>query len=610
MKKPIILILICLGLIFLESCKCEGPGGEEPIVLAKGQVFDYDKNPIESAKIKVNYDSNNGESKVATGVTDANGNFSIELPRSNRYVINISKVGYSFTSTSFQNDKTVFDSIPESVFYLNQATVETIDPTVGGTVTVTNTQSFGSNSSRADWTQSPTGSLPIVLDDSGRVASFRMPDQLKQAWDIQVKNEARLSATRLRLRPNTLVNAQGNAPQGNVSVSVSAIDVFAPNGMPGRNIARTAREQTGPMQSFGALAVEIYDNDQSYNLNSNQDASAEIVMPIPDWQLELAEDFPKSVPIVFYNEETGVWEEDGRAFLNDSLKAYVGQISHFSSINFDIIKTGPSANAAFRFNNTTPAGSNELIFPFQVELTTEDAVSNQLFVRTRTIDLVNGGNDILLVGEFGGGSIKQYGISMNRLPINSPVAVTFFNNAPNPDANALFVLQTNGGSTDITMDPWGTPDSTEFVTNVYSESRFVAPDLFTDINTGTQGDTLVAMCLNGAGTHYRISFAARDLGFDAATPGGGLALTFNDNSGCLTGNIFVTGNPDFNELFKTVTGPPEDPEWMVQVYEVPITSICSDASITSYTVTIAKQSDPGLSLFTYNTDVGSCVFAP
>ncbi len=613
MKKPIILILVCLGLIFLESCNCEGPGEEEPTVLAKGQVFDYSQNPIESAKIKISYTSENEESNVAMGLTDANGAFSIELPKSNRFVINVSKVGYGFTSTTFQDNETPFDSIPKSIFYLNQATVATIDPTVGGTVTVTNTQSFGSNSSRADWSQSPTGSLPIVLDDSGRVASFRMPDQLKQAWDIQVKNQARLSATRLRLRPNTLVNAQGNAPQGNVSVSMSAIDVFAPNGMPGRNIARTVREQSGPMQSFGAVAVEIYDNEQSYNLNRNQEASAEIVMPIPDWQLELAEDFPKSVPILFFNEESGVWEEDGRAVLNDSLNAYVGTISHFSSINFDIIKTGPSSNLAFTFNVTTPTPEpNELQLPFQVELTTEDAMTNQLFVRTRTIDAVNGGNPLC---DFGSVAVPPantqttYGISMNRLPENSPVAVTFFNPAATPVAQALYILQTTTGSIDITNDPWGTPDCTQIETDFYSNSVLINPQQFLDKVTPSEtADTLVAMCLEGG--NYRVSIASRDLSFDATV---GTILNFEkilvlpSDPTCSSYQDLTLGTSTFTEIFKTVTGPPENPEWLVQTFEVPISSICNDASIEGFTVQIFPSSDPTDLKGTFDVDVATCV---
>ncbi|MEP1781351.1 carboxypeptidase-like regulatory domain-containing protein, partial [Reichenbachiella sp.] len=565
-------LLMFLILVAIESCSCEDNIPDQNI--AAGKVLNYDGQGIEGVTIEVIHLNDNMQGK-----TDAEGRFEISVPRSKSYVINITKKGFGFRSVVYQ-DSLELDSIPYNEYYLNQATVATIDASIGGTVTVTNTESLGSSSSRADWSQSPTGKLPLVLDDSGRVASFIMPEKLKSAWDIQSQNKARLPRASLRIAGNSLVNKSGAPAQGNISVSISATDMFSPNGMPGNNIATTNRGQTGPMQSFGAVSIEVYDDDQSYNLDQESKATAEVIIPVPDWQLELRKENRDAIPLLYYNESNGVWEENGQAIFDDSLKAYRAQLTHFSSINFDIIKTDPSSSLSFSFQNTTPMpAANELILPFRVELTTEDAADNMLYVRTRTIDAINGGNPLCEISSapIPGGTLTTYGISMNRLPPLSPVAVVFFNDVINPVAQSLYVLQTGPGDQTITDDPWNVPSCMDITNEVFSDITSINTDIYATANP--TDPVLVAMCLNAAGTHYRVSLASRDLTFDALDPTTGININFIDVEqfpgdpfcGSSYQELWNAATP-FVELFKTQVGPPENPEWLVQVLEVPVTS--------------------------------------
>ena len=340
-----VLTAFAVIIMFAWSCKVDE-------LTISGDVVDYQGNPISEALISVNVTMDKDKkSEIITkkGESDKEGKFTIEVPESSRYVINVRKKEYGFVSVLLQ-DSIKFDTIPPNTYYLQKATVVEIDPSVGGTVTVTNTQSFGTSASRADWDQSPTGNLPLVVDDSGVLVGFIMPEVLQRPWDLHAGNSAQLSAASISIPANSLVNSSGTQPQNSVRVSISSIDLFAPNGMPGNNIAISSNGESGTMQSFGAVVIEIYDDKQSYNLDRKNKVSAELLIPVPEWQLELEPDLPKSVPILYYDEQTGLWNEESSAIYIDSLRAYRGILSHFSVVNFDIIKTDPSACASFYFD--------------------------------------------------------------------------------------------------------------------------------------------------------------------------------------------------------------------------------------------------------------------
>lgn len=493
-----ILIVLAVFITFMWSCKVDEP--QIDTLPVNGDVIDYQGNPIAEALITINIKvDNDKESAIITekGESDKEGKFSIEVPQSTRYVVNVRKKGFGFVSVLLQ-DSIKFDTIPSSTYYLQKATVVEIDPSVGGTVTVTNTQSLGTSASRADWSQSATGNLPLVLDASGRIASFIMPESLQNAWELHASNSVQLPAASLNIRPNTLTNSSGSQPGNNISVSISSVDMFAPNGMPGNNLAITSNGESGTMQSFGAVVIEVYDDEQSYNLDNKNKATAELVIPVPEWQLEMEPDLPRSVPILYYDEETGLWNEESSATYIDSLKSYRGTLSHFSVVNFDIIKTDPSACASFFFD-TDPGFSA----PFWAEVTTQDFADNQLYVRSRVVG--NSSNPLCTTN-------PNNGFSLNRLPPNSFTAVAFYEDPASPIAKALYVLKTRDpGYPEITSLTH--PTCLEIQNDTFCDKKEITSDPFIDQNNFPAiSPILIAICAEGS--NYKISVASNDPTFD------------------------------------------------------------------------------------------------
>lgn len=558
---------------------CEDPG-----ISVRGLVRDYDQNPIGGATVVVYY-TKDGQISNVNCKSDTEGRFELNVTKSVKYTLNISKKEYGMTSVSFQNENGV-DSIPEDIYYLNKATVATIDAAAGGTVTVTNTQSRGSASSQADWSELPTGTLPMILDDSGRVESFSMPAALKNVWDAQMKKQMNLSATRVRIPGNALVNRTGNPAQGNVQVAISAIDIFAPGGMPGNDIARNSNRQSGTMVSYGAISINVYDDEQTYNLNESDKITAEMVMPIPAWRLEMQEELPRTVPLLYFDEKTGIWNEEGTAILDDSLMVYTTQLSHFSSFNMDIIKSDPSTSAIFTYGQTCPTVTDEEIeTPIQIELVTLDGAGAPIFRYrnlTSTYDCAAlMSTDPCFVSSFG--DTHKYAFSLNRLPVDEPTAVTLFDGDV---ARALFVFRTPPTGNQLITDGGGaTPNCAEMVAHIDGSSPYtgaIGPN--GDIVFPTTAiDPIAAICWDGS--NYMLSVASIDPAFDPVA--NGWSIVFNGTlSGFETGNYVDSPTScnsstyflsdankfepfdNFSTTDPTSTPPGAVPTWNVQVYRV------------------------------------------
>ncbi len=81
--------------------------------------------------------------------------------------------------------------------------------------------------------------------------------------------------------------------------------------------------------SFGALSLELTDMDgNQVQLGEGQTATIRMKVPTP-----LLAEAPASIPLWHFDEEKGQWVEEGEAKL-EGLE-YVGEVSHFSSWNFD-----------------------------------------------------------------------------------------------------------------------------------------------------------------------------------------------------------------------------------------------------------------------------------
>lgn len=140
------------------------------------------------------------------------------------------------------------------------------------------------------------------------------------------------STAQVDLPANGLVPKNGGTPAGTVNVSVTPINpAVDPNLMPG-DFTGVSAGGTTPIESFGAMLVDIRDNAGTrYNLAAGKTSTIRIPLGT------LSPNPPATLPLWFFDEATGLWKEEGTATLTGTApnQFYEGTVTHFSYWNAD-----------------------------------------------------------------------------------------------------------------------------------------------------------------------------------------------------------------------------------------------------------------------------------
>lgn len=99
--------------------------------------------------------------------------------------------------------------------------------------------------------------------------------------------------------------------------------------VPGDLFAENVEGKIGILESFGMAHIELLDNTGK-ELKIKEGSKAIITLPIPPSMVSIA---PSTMEMWFFDEVKGIWKEEGIGTKQGS--AYVGEVSHFSSWNFD-----------------------------------------------------------------------------------------------------------------------------------------------------------------------------------------------------------------------------------------------------------------------------------
>lgn len=463
--------LILMALAFILAVSCKRPPKQE-MVKVEGKIVDTSGEVVAEGKLEIYTPNAEGVPQLTT-VPFKNGQIAGEVPKSNRYVVNVKVRGYGLVSKVFTNE------LPAYTYELKKATTVTVSPLMGFVAIDANNNCLGSFSKRSDWRASPLASLPILLNGNGEVAGFGMPEELQRAYDFHALAAPCNNGISVTVPAGAI--AGSTALPDSIRVSMSAFDLFSPDGMPGEYSAQVPTG-TGFMESFGAFNIELYDEkDNSYNLNQKERAQAEVVFPtevlFPD-----RKDFPKSVPILYYDEQYGIWKsEQEMAYYDAERKAYVGKVKHFSAINLDLEKDDP---ACVRILDNDTDGTNP---PYIVEVTVPGGGTPRASSRTvNTSDLCV---------DPGGPVDRNYGLT--RLPNNTFASIVFFNAGPVP--LATYVVNTGAAHTEL-VDP-ARPACSELAT--------LCGTSIVNFNTTPVGSQtiLVAGCAKNAANDLRVSVA-------------------------------------------------------------------------------------------------------
>jgi hypothetical protein len=132
---------------------------------------------------------------------------------------------------------------------------------------------------------------------------------------------------------NAVATMDGNPYAGQVSIAsvyLDPTDPYLPTYMPGSLAAVGSDGVAIGMITYGMIGLEMYaSNGQSLQLADGQTASIEF--PVQGEQMGHA---PDRIPLWFFDEESGLWREDG--FADKAGDVYVGTVSHFTFWNCDV----------------------------------------------------------------------------------------------------------------------------------------------------------------------------------------------------------------------------------------------------------------------------------
>ncbi len=324
MKLPgFIRILILVPILFF-SCKEK--------VTVTGSVTGINGETIPDAIIEVNGSEGKFEG----------GKFTVKTPLADRYVLNVWAEGYGLGSK-------VYTELPKDPsILLTKATTQDFS-TSGPIVLVDNVNQCYNSVKPQKWNPDPVKNIPTVYDANGRLIGFEMPESMKKAFEYYFGTPECNTGTTIEIDPGTLVDASGNPPPPSVTVSVSTIDLWSPDGMPGDY--SIIGQQPGYMQSFGAGTVDVYTKgSKGKKFNLKEGATAKLIIPIDPGVLKLSKDIPKEMPFFVYDRKLGQWRREGSAVYDGEKRAYVKKVSHFSEFNMDLEKTNPAC-AKFWINN-------------------------------------------------------------------------------------------------------------------------------------------------------------------------------------------------------------------------------------------------------------------
>ena len=138
----------------------------------------------------------------------------------------------------------------------------------------------------------------------------------------------------VNFQPNSFIDEQGNAYNGEVIIYSFYIDPTDPDidqFMPGNMMARNIENDLRILESFGMINVEL-EGDAGQKLNINK--SATLTVEVPN---SIANNAPTDIPLWHFDEEKGLWMEEGNATLQNG--KYVGEVEHFTFWNCDVPRT-------------------------------------------------------------------------------------------------------------------------------------------------------------------------------------------------------------------------------------------------------------------------------
>ena len=242
-------------------------------ILFAGKVFNRQGHaPVAGARVSLNQ---------VVAQTDAAGRFQVSVADADKFLLNVSKPGFALASHIYHTLNTALE-IP-----LDAAQAKALDAAKGG-------------------------QLSFPPSKCGCAGQKRKGNLL------------------LSFPPNALVDAQGRPYQGVASVEALQYDLTQANPMPG-DMGGVYQGKPVRLGSFGAFHVTPRDA-QGNPLAMAANKAVAVSVPIDPPQLAVA---PAAIPFFSYDENTGLWKEEGALRRAGGQYVGAGAVKHFSAFNAD-----------------------------------------------------------------------------------------------------------------------------------------------------------------------------------------------------------------------------------------------------------------------------------
>ena len=165
-----------------------------------------------------------------------------------------------------------------------------------------------------------------------RVGIELMPLTIIDQIESTAASKVKFEDVELDFLANSIVTESGASYTGTVNIAARYLDPTQNstfNQMPGDLSGFTSEEEVVSLISLGMIGVELMD-DNGNELQLKEGSPVSVNIPIPS---ELLDNAPSTIPLWHFDEEMGIWVEEGEAVKVGN--HYEGSLPHFSFWNCD-----------------------------------------------------------------------------------------------------------------------------------------------------------------------------------------------------------------------------------------------------------------------------------
>ena len=179
-----------------------------------------------------------------------------------------------------------------------------------------------------------SGSRTIITRDEQLhyVQVELLPKNIAGSFSASAGGTVNAASCELVFAANAIRKADGSVYSGKVEVAYAFLDPESGRFMqvmPGDLRGINKQEQEVGLESYGMVAVELLGaSSEKLSLDSSKPATLKLTIPA-----SLRATGPASIPLWYFNEEKGLWQEEGSAVRSGN--TYIGTVKHFSFWNCD-----------------------------------------------------------------------------------------------------------------------------------------------------------------------------------------------------------------------------------------------------------------------------------